>query len=84
MMTKQSPEPQWIEQVRSRGWQNALIVALDVVEPLGPLAAQLLWVAQPAAGLFGAQRAVHDIAQALEEPGGLEDLRQQLWGDDRG
>jgi hypothetical protein len=70
--------PAWIEGVRARGLGNALSVALDVLEPLGPLGAQLLWVAGPALGLFVSRDALGSLANALEEPGGIERLREQL------
>ncbi len=70
--------PEWIEGARARGLGTALGVALDVLEPLGPLGAQALWLLQPACGIFGARRAVGDIATALEEPGGVDRLRRLL------
>jgi hypothetical protein len=70
--------PEWVEQARARGLGNALGVALDVLEPLGPLGAQLLWVAQPLLSVMISRSALGGVAQALEEPGGIERLRQQL------
>lgn len=76
-------EYEWLEKVRARGWENALSLALDVLEPLGPLGAQLLWVAQPAARVIGGWGdALTGLAQTLEEPGGVERLRRLLDGDD--
>ncbi len=74
-------EHTWIKQARERGLDGALGVALDVLEPLGPLGAQVLWVLQPALGLLGARKAVGDIADALEEPGGIDRLRWLLDGE---
>lgn len=72
-------EIEFIRQVRARGWGDALSVALDVLEPLGPLGAQLLYVAQPAARLIGGWGdSLGVLAQALEEAGGVERLRQAL------
>lgn len=68
----------WIDQIKARGWGNAFSTLLDVVEPLGPLGAQLLWVAQPAMSLFGLGNTLADIAQILETPGGVERLRKEL------
>ncbi len=69
----------WIHEIRARGWGSVLITALDVLEPLGPVGAQMLWIAQPAARLIGGWGdAVGGLAQALEEPGGIERLRQLL------
>jgi len=70
--------PAWIESVRARGLGNVLSVALDVLEPLGPLGAQLLWAAGPVLGLFVSRETLSGLADALEEPGGIERLREQL------
>ncbi len=75
-------EQEWIKQVRARGWGAAFSTALDVLEPLGPLGAQLLWIAQPAARLIGGWELVGGLAQALEEPGGVDRLREQLEQDE--
>lgn len=71
-------QPPWMQHIKARNLQGALHLLLDVLEPLGPLSAQMLWVLQPAAGILGGRRIVGDIATALEEPGGIERLRQQL------
>ncbi len=72
-------EIEFIRQVRARGWGDALSTALDVLEPLGPLGAQLLYVAQPAARFIGGWGdSLSVLAQALEAPGGVERLRQAL------
>lgn len=69
----------WIQAVRARGWGDAVSIALDVLEPLGPLGAQILLIAQPAARLIGGWGdTVGMFAQALETPGGIEQLRQAL------
>ena len=49
----ENPEYEWIEKIRARGWGDVFSTALDILEPLGPLGAQLLWVAQPAAHWIG-------------------------------
>ncbi len=73
----------WIEQIRARGWGDALGAALDVLEPLGPLGAQMLWIAQPAAHLIGGWgEMVGDLARLLEEPGGIDRLRRALEDDE--
>jgi hypothetical protein len=70
---------EWLQRIRARGWENALSTALDILEPLGPLGAQVLWVAQPAARVIGGWgEAVSGLAQALEEPGGIARLRRLL------
>lgn len=75
-------EAEWVEAVRARGWQHAASTVLDVLEPLGPLGAQVLWVAQPAARLVGGWNdALGTLALALEAPGGIERLRRALEAD---
>jgi hypothetical protein len=74
----QPHDDSWIEKARARGLGGALGITLDALEPLGPLGAQILWVLQPVSGVFGWQRTVAGIAEALEEPGGIERLRRQL------
>lgn len=71
-------EEDWIEQVKVRGMSGAFNTALDALEPLGPLAAQMLYVMQPALGVFGFRTAISELAAALDEPGGIEQLRQRL------
>lgn len=69
---------EWIQRVKAHGLGDMLSTALDILEPLAPLGAQALWVAQPILGLLVAHDVLADLAQALEEPGGLEQLRQML------
>ena len=72
---------EWIAQVKARGLAGAVGIALDALEPLGPLGAQLLWVAQPFLGVFGgesARNAANEIAEALETPEGIAHIREQL------
>lgn len=71
-------EHEWIEQVRIRNLNGILGIALDIIEPLGPLGAQLLWIAQPVMGLLGAHNLVGEIARMVETPEGIAQLRQML------
>lgn len=68
----------WIKRAKARGLANPLRVLLDVLEPLGPLGAQMLYIAQPASRVFGASDGVRQLAETLEEPGGIERLRRLL------
>jgi hypothetical protein len=70
--------PEWAQQIQARGLGHALSVALDVLEPLGPLGAQLLWVAQPLLGVFIKPETLTSMAETLEAPDRLEALRQYL------
>jgi hypothetical protein len=71
-------EHEWVREAKVRGWGEALSLVLDVLEPLGPLAAQLLWVAQPALGLMVPHNALDELARALDEPEGVARLRSLL------
>ena len=68
----------WITRLQDVGLAHPVGVALDALEPLGPLGAQLLWVAQPALGLFVARDTLEALGRTLEEPGGVARLRQLL------
>lgn len=70
--------PDWVQLVRTRRLTGAFHLLLDALEPIGPLGAQIMWVAQPISSLFGWQNAVRDLAQALETPEGISALRQRL------
>jgi hypothetical protein len=74
---KQTQHP-LIRVAKARGMQQAAGIMLDVLEPIAPIAAQLLWVAQPFAAMWGFRSAVRDLADILETPDGIESLRQQL------
>ena len=77
-MAESNEHYEWIDQARRRGLGGALSLLLDALEPLGPLGAQVLWVFQPVGGLLGWRRVIGEVAEALEAPGGIERLRQQL------
>ncbi|MBI1258767.1 MAG: hypothetical protein GC204_14960 [Chloroflexi bacterium] len=80
---RKSIEYEWVEKIRARGWGDAFSTALDVLEPLGPLGAQLLWVAQPVAHWIGGWGdSLGELAQALEAPDGIERLRALLEADE--
>lgn len=74
----QSQPPEWVTQLQTRGLGDALSLALDVLEPLGVLGAQLIWVAQPILGVWFNRDTVQNIAQTLETPGEVEQIRHFL------
>jgi hypothetical protein len=80
-MDKQLHSSDWIDQAKQRGYGGALEVLLIAVEPIAPIIAQGLWVAQPLAGLLGHSNALQQLAEALEEPDGVIKLRQRLSDD---
>lgn len=77
----QRSDNDWIHRARVRGLGNFLSVALDILEPLGPLGAQFIFIAQPALGLLVGRDTLSALANALESPGGVEALRRQLEDD---
>ncbi|MFW5771711.1 MAG: hypothetical protein ACOCZH_00205 [Phototrophicaceae bacterium] len=69
--------------MKSRRLSGALNLVLDGLAPLGPVGAQLLYVLQPLAGVFGWRAAVGQLARTLEEPDGIARLRRQLDASDQ-
>ena len=68
----------WIQQARDNGWETPLRLTLDVLEPFGVLGAQMIWVLQPTLGFFIPSDLLRDLAQTLQEPGGIQAVRVQL------
>jgi hypothetical protein len=83
---EQSPEAEhwadrlgrWSKRLHAARLNGLVGMLLDVVEPLGPLGAQMLWVAQPTLGLLVPRDEVASLARLLEAPGGVGWLREQL------
>jgi len=82
-MDKQSYTSDWVEKAKANGHDQWLLVLLDAIEPIAPIVAQGLWVTQPLAGLWGGTDTVKLLAETLETPDGVAQLRQQL-SDDTG
>jgi hypothetical protein len=78
------PDPAlaWADAMRARGWGDAMLTALEAFEPLTPIGAQMLWIAQPALGLFGGGAVAGALARLLETPEGIAALRARLGADD--
>jgi hypothetical protein len=68
----------WGERLRTSRLDSIVGALLDVVEPLGPIGAQLLWVAQPTLGLLIPRKEIDMLARWLDEPGGVARLRAHL------
>lgn len=66
------------DELNQRGMTTAALFALEVGQPFALLGGQLLWVAQPALGLFGAADWANRWAQFLENPSAVAQLRQTL------
>lgn len=63
---------------RKRHVYGLLTAALDAGEPLGPLGAQVLWIAQPALGIVVPRREIDALARVIDAPGGMAWLRAQI------
>lgn len=72
----------WAGRLRAARLTGLVGALLDAAEPLGPLGANLLWIAQPTLGLFVPREEVASLARLLEKPGGVAWLRAQLVGPD--
>ncbi len=70
--------PEWIAELRARGWSHAALTALDILEPFGALSAQLLYVTSPTLGILGWRSPAEGLARALETPEGIEQIRSWL------
>lgn len=68
----------WGERLRAWGLDGLVAALLEAAEPLGPLGAQALYVAQPALGVFLPAESVGRWARALEDPATLAWLRAGL------
>lgn len=77
-MDTQKQHSDWIETAKRRGNAPFLLSLLDAIEPIAPVLAQGLLVAEPLALLWGGGGALRALSEQLEEPEGLEALRQQL------
>jgi hypothetical protein len=78
MEEQQNTDLDWL-----RGWQGKasgewLALALDTLEPLAPLSAQLMYIAQPALGWALERQQWQALARALETPEGIETIRRLL------
>lgn len=80
-MKEQSEIAGWIERAKRRGSAPFLLTLLEAFEPLAPALAQGLLVAQPLANLWRGGAALRELADMLEEPDGLRELRALLADD---
>ena len=74
----------WSRRLHAARLDGLVSVLLDAIEPLGPLGAQLLWIAQPTLGLLLPRDEVASLARLLDAPGGVAWLHQQLAAPDDG
>lgn len=71
-------EAAWIATARARGYAPALQTLLDILQPVSPVAAQVMWVLQPMGRVVGWHTAIGDLAAALETHEGIAALRHAL------
>lgn len=72
------PTLDWIADAKARGYAPALHTLLEVLDPISPIAAQMMWVLQPMGRVVGVHNVLGSLAQALESPDELAALRRQL------
>jgi hypothetical protein len=70
----------WSARLRALGLDGLVGVLLDATEPISPLGAQLLWVAQPVVSLIMPSDEVDGLARVLDDPAGMAWLRAALTG----
>lgn len=68
----------WIDQLEARGMGGLMRLLVDIATPFSILGAQVLWILQPIATLFGKGSAMGEFAKWLEEPNSMRDLRARL------
>lgn len=91
-MTRDETYQRWIQRtdaLRARladvGLEGLLVSLAQVVRPLGPLAAQVLWMAQPTLGTLEGtlSQEAGALANLLDDPMALDHLLAQLTADVR-
>lgn len=68
----------WGRRLRALHLGGPAGIVLDVLEPLGPFGAHLLWVLQPTLRLIAPRADIASLARLLDAPGGSSWLRAQL------
>lgn len=68
----------WSARLRAAGLEGLVGALMDAAEPLSPLGAQVLWVAQPTLRLFIPAGEIDGLARLLDDPAGLVWLRETL------
>lgn len=73
----------WSKRLHTARLDGLVGVLLDVTEPLSPLGAQILWIAQPTLGLLVPREEIATLARLLEKPEGMAWVREQLTGSEK-
>lgn len=74
----------WRERAAEVGLDGLLSALAQVMRPLGPLAAQVLWVAQPTLGMFSGELSedANALANLLDDPATLDRLLNEMTSPD--
>lgn len=78
MTEKNNHHITWIDRLEARGMGGFARLLLDVATPFHLIGAQVLWIIQPIATLFGKGQAIGDFATWLEQPNSWHELRARL------
>lgn len=81
-MVDETTTQAWIDRARQAGWATGLAMLLDSLAPLGIVAAQILWLVQPASRWVDGDGFIGWLAQTLETPDAIAALRQNLLSGD--
>jgi hypothetical protein len=76
--TDLSAVEKWRTRLEQWGMLGIADVLLIGLSPLAPIGAQLLYIAQPVLGLVWKRHSIDEWANLLENPHGLDWLREQL------
>ena len=77
-MKRPSEKAAWVDAIKRLGGLPLALILLDVVKPIAPALAQGLFVAQPLARVWNGGDALGELAEMLEAPDGVEQMRRQL------
>jgi hypothetical protein len=78
---KRAREARWLERLEQTRMLGLAEVGLAFLQPISPLVAQLLYVAQPVVGKFDRQRDLQYFAELLEDPTAFEQFADRLLND---
>jgi hypothetical protein len=68
----------WIDRLEARGMGGMMRLLVDIATPFSIIGAQVLWILQPIATLWGKGTAMGELAKWLENPDAMRDLRARL------
>lgn len=78
MNDEQHTDLNWLDDLTERVPASGLLFMLDVIEPVAPVAAGVLWVVQPLVGTVINPLHLTQLAEHLDHAAGVAALRQHL------